>query len=104
MEDAIDHSGKTWLTYLDDSKTMKQKTGRGELKIIEKKQKAEEEERRSKGHRSKWHHKAVEKLRQARRCEEAVSHRHQRQAGEQGEAASVSKAQWRCVQCNHETH
>ena len=51
---------------------MKQKTGRGELKIIERKPKAEEEERRSKGHRSKWHHKAVEKLRQARRCEQAA--------------------------------
>jgi hypothetical protein len=63
---------KAWLTYLDDSKTMKQNTGRGELKIIERKPKAEEEERRSKGHRSKWHHKAVEKLRQARRCEQAA--------------------------------
>ena len=63
---------RAWLNYLDDSKTMKQKTGRGELKIIEKKAKAEEEERRSKGQRSKWHHKAVEKLRQARRCEQAA--------------------------------
>ena len=51
---------------------MKQKTGRGELNIIERKPKAEEEERRSKGHRNKWHHKAIEKLRQARGCEQAA--------------------------------
>ena len=57
---------RAWLTYLDESKLMEQKTGRGELKIIENKPKAEEEERKNRGHRSKWYYKDIGKLRQAR--------------------------------------
>ena len=50
----------------------KRSVGRGELKIIEKKQKAQEEERETKRPRNRWYYQAVEKLRQARRCEQAA--------------------------------
>ena len=62
-----------WLRYLDDGKEMrKQNVGRGELKIIEKKPKAEEEARGAQGPKNRWYYQAVEKLRQARRCEQAA--------------------------------
>jgi len=62
-----------WLDYLEVEKEMKKKSvGRGELKIIEKKPKAEEEERKPQESRNQWYYQAVEKLRQARRCEQAA--------------------------------
>ena len=50
----------------------KKNTGRGELKIIEKKPKAEEGAREAQGPKNQWYYQAVEKLRQARRCEQAA--------------------------------
>ena len=72
MEHDLTVSGKTWLTYLDDTKEMKKKIGRGQLKIIEKTPKVEEEDKQGRCPRNKWYYKAVENLKQARRCEQAA--------------------------------
>ena len=51
---------------------MKKHIGRGQLKIIEKTPKVEEEEKQGRCPRNRWYFKAVDNLKQARRCEQAA--------------------------------